>query len=210
MKEYLTCAETAKLVRAALKRKFPQQKFSVRSDVYAGGASIRIHWMDGPTTKDVDAVVKCYAGGRFDGMIDMAYSVSSWLMPDGSAIVADNPGSEGSRGVDPGYSNPKPRPDAVEVRFGADYVFTERSYSVGAMRQTLEFLAKEYAMPEIAQLEIKPWGEKGEASLPQGWTMKIHERSLYEAVNRLHAEKSFQPKGEPTWHHHSLNEKRSV
>ena len=39
---YLTCAETAKLARAALKQAFPGVRFSVRSDTYAGGASIHV------------------------------------------------------------------------------------------------------------------------------------------------------------------------
>jgi len=41
-RKYLTCAETAQLVRAALREAFPEVRFSVRSKVYAGGASINI------------------------------------------------------------------------------------------------------------------------------------------------------------------------
>ena len=40
---YLTCAETAKLVRKALKEAFPDVKFSVRSNVYSGGASLSVN-----------------------------------------------------------------------------------------------------------------------------------------------------------------------
>ncbi|WP_338423309.1 LPD29 domain-containing protein, partial [Xylella fastidiosa] len=46
--KYLTCAETAKLVRKALKESFPDIKFSVKSSNYSGGASIRVSWIDGP------------------------------------------------------------------------------------------------------------------------------------------------------------------
>lgn len=67
-------------------------KFSVRSD-----GCINISWIDGPTAAQVDAVVSCYAGGRFDGMIDYAYNVSHWLLPDGSAIVARSEGTESQR-----------------------------------------------------------------------------------------------------------------
>ena len=49
------CAETAKLVRAALKRSFPGCRFSVRSSTYAGGAAIHVSWVDGPRSSDVDA-----------------------------------------------------------------------------------------------------------------------------------------------------------
>ena len=45
--KYLSCAETAKLVRTALKKNFPGVKFSVRSSVYSGGASIDVSWMLG-------------------------------------------------------------------------------------------------------------------------------------------------------------------
>jgi len=52
--QYLSCAETAKLIGPALKAAFPGVKFSVRSHTYAGGASIDIDWTDGPTQKTVD------------------------------------------------------------------------------------------------------------------------------------------------------------
>jgi hypothetical protein len=84
MSDYLTAAETAKLVRKALKEAFPKEKFSVRSHTYAGGASIRIGWTDGPQTADVDTVVGKFAGSGFDGMIDLKTSNSHWLYPDGT------------------------------------------------------------------------------------------------------------------------------
>ena len=68
--KYLTCAETAKLVRETMKVEFPGQKFSVRSSTYAGGASIRIGWTDGPTAAQVQSVTKIFEGSTFDGMID--------------------------------------------------------------------------------------------------------------------------------------------
>jgi len=52
---YLTSAETAKLIRARLKKDFPGVKFSVRS-----GDCIWINWVDGPTKKAVDAVTHEY------------------------------------------------------------------------------------------------------------------------------------------------------
>jgi hypothetical protein len=68
---YLTCAETAKEVRKALKAAFPGIKFSVRSNNYSGGASIDVKWFDGPTSKAVDKVANKFAGATFDGMIDL-------------------------------------------------------------------------------------------------------------------------------------------
>lgn len=83
MMRYLSCAETAKLVRAALKQAFPGQKFSVRSRTYAGGASIDVSWTDGPQSADVDVLVTRYAGAGFDGMIDLKTLNHDWLYPDG-------------------------------------------------------------------------------------------------------------------------------
>lgn len=70
MSNYLSCAETAKLVRQALKEAFPGVKFSVRSSVYSGGASIQVGWTDGPNSNQVEAVAKVFEGAYFDGMID--------------------------------------------------------------------------------------------------------------------------------------------
>lgn len=58
MSEYVTVAETAKLVRTALKEAFPGVKFSVRSTSYSGGSSVRAGWTDGPQVAEVDKVVQ--------------------------------------------------------------------------------------------------------------------------------------------------------
>ena len=69
--KYLSCTETAKFVRKALKESFPGVKFSVRSDSYANGASINVSWFDGPTVEKVNAVTRQFEGASFDGMTDM-------------------------------------------------------------------------------------------------------------------------------------------
>lgn len=126
---YLSCAETAKLVRAALKRNFPRVKFSVRSSTYSGGASIDVQWTDGPAFSLVEPILKQYERSRFDSSIDMAISRSSWLLPDGRAIVAKDPGTAGQRGSLSAQSNAKPHAGAVLVRFGADYVTGRRDHT---------------------------------------------------------------------------------
>jgi len=68
---YISVADTAKLVRAALKAAFPGITFSVRSKSYSGGASIRVHWTDGLTEEQVERVTFPYRGATFDGMIDL-------------------------------------------------------------------------------------------------------------------------------------------
>ncbi|HEY6731870.1 MAG TPA: LPD29 domain-containing protein [Solirubrobacterales bacterium] len=102
----LTCAETAKLVRAALKESFPGQKFSVRSSTYAGGASIDVTWIDGPTQPAVNEVVKQFEGATFDAMIDL----KDYKPP---TLLANEDGT---------YE---------ELSYGADWVQTDRRYSEG-------------------------------------------------------------------------------
>jgi hypothetical protein len=148
---YLSCAETAKLVRAALKKAFPGVKFSVKSHTYSGGASIDVGWTDGPTQKAVEEVTNAYAGGGFDGMIDMAYSKSSWLMPDGSAAFASCQGTTNSMGTVSPYSHEAPAPGALKVRFGANHVFANRSYTTETYTAAVKAVCDRYgmAMPEV-------------------------------------------------------------
>jgi len=127
-KKYLSCAETAKLVRTALKKNFPGVTFSVRSDVYSGGASIDVSWVLGPTTKEVDAIAGQYESADFDGSIDMETHYDHWLLPDGSAIIKHGPGTQGSMGYIPAVDNPMPN-GAIPVSFGAHYVQCQRRFA---------------------------------------------------------------------------------
>ena len=73
MTTYISCADTAKLVRARLAETFPKSeyrgvKFSVTSRNFT---SIRIEWVNGPTSKAVEAAVAEYVGADFDGMTDL-------------------------------------------------------------------------------------------------------------------------------------------
>ncbi len=72
--KYISTTDTAKLIRAELKKAFPGMTFSVRSRKYAGGSSIDVEWDDGPRVKDVDKVVGKFEGSRFDGMQDLKIS----------------------------------------------------------------------------------------------------------------------------------------
>ena len=122
---YVDTTDVAKLIRADLKKSFPGIKFSVRSD----NNSVRISYFDGPLYDEVDKVGQKYKGGGFDGMIDMAYSSTSWLNPDGTAGVAHNPGTIESRGSCPEYINNPTSAGAIEVQFGSKYIFIERRFS---------------------------------------------------------------------------------
>ncbi|WP_027730081.1 LPD29 domain-containing protein [Variovorax paradoxus] len=84
MTKYISCAETAKLIRKALKESFPGIKFSVRSSVYSGGASVSVGWTDGPNRAQVEAVAGVFKGAYFDGSIDL--KGSTYALIDGEQV----------------------------------------------------------------------------------------------------------------------------
>ncbi len=66
-------AYTAKIIRAELKDRFPNTKFRVVSDTYSMGDSVDVTYersATAPDLKEVEAVVKKYQAGHFDGMTD--------------------------------------------------------------------------------------------------------------------------------------------
>ena len=77
-KQYATAADSAKLVRADLKAAWPGMKFSVRSE----RSTVNVEWTDGPTTKQVEALLGKFEMGYFDGMDD-SYKYTSTYMVDG-------------------------------------------------------------------------------------------------------------------------------
>lgn len=82
--KYISVVDTAKLIRLALKESFAGVKFSVKSSSYAGGASIRISYVDGPTVKQVEDVVSVFEGSYFDGMQD--YKGQNYANLDGEEV----------------------------------------------------------------------------------------------------------------------------
>ena len=56
--DHKTCGRN---IRTELKRNFPTTKFSVRYSSFSGGDEYSISWEDGPTEKQVDAIVGKYA-----------------------------------------------------------------------------------------------------------------------------------------------------
>lgn len=63
-----TCADS---IRAELKKQFPGIKFSVRSETFSMGNSVRISWTDGPTRETIEKISNKYQYGHFDGMNDI-------------------------------------------------------------------------------------------------------------------------------------------
>lgn len=143
-RRHLSCAETAKLVRQALKADFPGVKFSVRSHTYAGGASITAYWTDGPTAKDVERkTLSLYSGATFDGMVDLKEYHDSMLMgPNGPEVVS----------------------------FGADFVFSSREISDVRrkvyrveVKRFLAGLGVEYSESKMLPVSVGHYGnERGE------------------------------------------------
>lgn len=127
MKKYLTCAETAKLIRTALKEAFPGVKFSVKSKTYSGGASITVGWTNGPTSDQVDGIVKAFEGSYFDGMTD--YKGSNYTAINGE-----------------------------EVRFGADFVFTNRKFTAEFLQAMLATTAAKYGVANTAEVVDSEFG----------------------------------------------------
>lgn len=66
-------ADTAKIIRETLKVAFPHTKFSVRSKSYSMGCSIDARWTNGPTERQVKAILDRFEGKGFDGMTDCSY-----------------------------------------------------------------------------------------------------------------------------------------
>lgn len=128
--EYLSAAETARLVRKALGKTFPETKFYVRSRTFAGGAAIDVYY-DGaeidpatgwskreadetgrirnvpkpgaPEKKAVEAIVDGFSGKGFDGMIDLGYSTDVYLDADGMPVGGRSIGTQGSLGTHAAY-----------------------------------------------------------------------------------------------------------
>lgn len=112
-KRYVPATEIAKEVRRRLKAKWPETKFSVRSQFsvrskkYAGGASINVRWTDGPTQKQVDEVT------------DALQSVSHIDNTD--------------------FAHHKPvELDGEPVHSGANYIFGHREFSPELLQMVAE------------------------------------------------------------------------
>lgn len=116
---YVNLKDTNKLIRGDLKESYGAQKFSVVGDSYAGGASTRITYMDGPPEHEVKSVVAGYTGSSFDGMTDMkTYHSHAELDVDGIP---------------------------VNIHYSPDHVFTRREFSEDVTHEAEAFLIKAYA-----------------------------------------------------------------
>ena len=91
-------ASAAAAIRKELKATFLEIKFSVKAKSYSGGNSVSVTWEDGPTAEEVNAVIKKYQMGHFDGMTDMyEYSNTSSDVPQVKFVFAQRDISDGKR-----------------------------------------------------------------------------------------------------------------
>jgi hypothetical protein len=54
----------------AAKYEAQKARFSVKTSRFSMGDDMRVEWIDGPTSSQVDAIIQRYKSGDFDGMTD--------------------------------------------------------------------------------------------------------------------------------------------
>ena len=163
---YLSCAETAKLVRAALKNAFPGVKFSVTSKTYSGGASINVGWIDGPSEPEVETVSKRFSGATFDGMQDLkSYHTST------HPVTGET------------------------VRYGADFVFSQRDYSRAMTERIAVQIAAHFNVSPVPALNEHNWydSEAAETRMYDRYSFGDLVRQARHWTN--HEGKLYQPEG---------------
>ena len=64
-------AQAAKMIKAELKKVFPNIDFSVTSSRFAGGDSVSIDYKNGIPASEVKKITNKYQRGHFDGMQDL-------------------------------------------------------------------------------------------------------------------------------------------
>lgn len=76
MRTLSTHAQCAKLIRQELKKAYPQIKFKVTSEHYAGGNSVDIYYDDGVNKSKIDELVSKFMYGEFNSEDD-SYSYNN-------------------------------------------------------------------------------------------------------------------------------------
>lgn len=153
-KGYIGPADTARLMRSALKLAFPGVTFAVRSKSYSGGSHVDVRWIDGPTKDAVHAALSGFVGHDFDGMIDMTFSSDCYIVPaTGRVGFARTDGTVGSMGSVPAASAPVPD-GAVVVTF-LPSIFIDRDLSRKAIDDAVVTLRADYG-PALAWSDVVP------------------------------------------------------
>lgn len=100
-----TVTETAARMRVALREQFPGVKFSVRSSRFAGGTSIGVSWVNGPTEAAVRPLTQGFRNSAPDALTG---DYLDFLDP---TLYADREGN------------------LTQIRSGATFVSESRGYS---------------------------------------------------------------------------------
>ena len=192
--KYISTKELAVYIRKGLAQRWPGQVFSVKSDSYAGGSSVRVGWTDGPSESQVRRFTDPLDGEGFDGMIDMAYYNRHWQMPDGSIVYAGTDGTQGSMGVVAAHKLTKPA-GAVEVNIYAS-VSTSRHESPDMVRAALTYLCT-FAGWDVPEVPVREWRWKGKTTISHdfdpyrycGWDEQRKARDMAQAIHHWDATK---------------------
>lgn len=92
MPNLMTVKDSAKRVKETLNQMFPKVRFNVRSEKYAGGASIDVRWADGPTGARVQAGCDLHKGSIFVDYIFPTRSYSPTAYAEGLRVVCERYG----------------------------------------------------------------------------------------------------------------------
>lgn len=115
--------ETASIVRWALGESFPGVKFSVRSESYSMGCTIRVSWVDGPTGSQVNPILDRFSSSDFDSMQDMKTyrGAATW--------------------------------HGKKVKFTGDYIRGQRTESAALLREASAHVARRTGLPVLEVVE---------------------------------------------------------
>jgi Large polyvalent protein associated domain 29 len=150
-KGWLGIKEGNKLLRKHLAAEFPGVKFSVKGQSYSGGSSTDISWIDGPLQKQVEKIASAYGYKGFDGMIDLQYSYSQYLTPEGRIVCGGTSGTVGSMGTVSPFKI-EPPAGSVPICSGIGYVFCNRKHSVGMYRRAVESVCRKYGVEPVPEV----------------------------------------------------------
>jgi len=76
MKEKSIAAKTAKAIRKDLKQRFPNVKFSIRSQTFPLGNAVNVVWTDGPMKQQVRKITGKYQYGEYN-IISGTYEINN-------------------------------------------------------------------------------------------------------------------------------------
>lgn len=128
-------ARCAYEIKQDLKKAFPHIKFSVSSDTFSMGDSVRISWQDGPTTDEVKKITGKRQEGHFDGMTDMyEYSNSRDDIAQAKYVQTSRQKSEKVKALLPQLQQWSDQPDQTLHRLFCKTSFPPGSEVVGIER----------------------------------------------------------------------------